>query len=277
MTLPSGGYEEVIVVGTEPGNRLGTAWNLVEGDAHSVLQSDAIFIDRTELARLEYPEVGEVREIAGRRARVAGMTQGIKGFLVFPYVFTTYDRAAAYLKKRPEACSYFLVQLEDGADAKQVCAAIRERIPEMDAFPREEYSRISIRYWMTRTGLGISFGAATLLGLLVGMVMVAQTLYTLVLDRLTEFGALKAMGATDRQIFFVLLVQGTATALVGAFLGLIVTFTIQRAFSTPHAPIVIPWQLALGSCALVLCICAAASLLPCLRIRKLDPMMVLQG
>jgi putative ABC transport system permease protein len=276
-TLPSGGYAEVVVVGVEPQSRLGNPWNLVRGSPESLLETNGIIVDQTEADKLEQPTLGSLREISGRRARVVGMTHGIMGFLVFPYVFTTYDRAAAYLHKPPDRCSYFLVEVDPDADAREVCAAIRDRVPEIDAYPRDEYSWVSINFWMTRTGLGISFGAATLLGLLVGMVMVAQTLYALVLDRLTEFGTLKAIGATERQIYAVLLVQAFVMAAVGWFVGLGLTWAIQHFYSTPRAPIVIPWPLSLGSGLLVLCICVISSLLPYLRIRKLDPMIVLQG
>jgi len=112
---------------------------------------------------------------------------------------------------------------------------------------------------------------------LVGMVMVAQTLYALVLDRLTEYGTLKAIGATECQIYTVLLVQAVVMATIGSLVGLALAGGIQHMYSTPRAPIVIPWQLSLGSCFLVLSICVFSSLLPYLRIRKLDPMIVLQG
>jgi len=277
MTLPSGGFEQVLVVGVDRASLLGNAWNLVKGRPQAILRPQGVILDECEVAKLEYPQMGEIRELGGRRSRIVGMTHGILGFLVTPYVFTTYERAAEYTKKSTDMCSYFLVELEPGADAKQVCAAIRRRSPELDAFPKNTYSWISVNYWMTRTGLGISFGAATLLGLLVGMIIVAQTLYAMVLDRLGEFGTLKAIGATERQICLILLAQAVLMAAVGSLIGLAVVAAIQHFFSTPWALIVIPWWLSLSSCALVLLICLVASLLPYLRIRKVDPMMVLQS
>jgi len=277
MTLPSGGFEQVLVVGVDRASLLGNAWNLVKGRPEAILQPHGVILDECELAKLEYPKVGEIRELGGRRCRIVAMTHGILGFLVTPYVFTTYERAAEYTKKPPDMCSYFLVKLEPCADAEQVCAAIRRRAPELDAFPKNTYSWISVNYWMTRTGLGISFGAATLLGLLVGMIIVAQTLYAMVLDRLEEFGTLKAIGATERQVCSILLVQALVMAVVGSLIGLVVVAAIQHFCSTPWALIVIPWWLSLSSSVLVLLICLIASLLPYLRIRKVDPMMVLQS
>ena len=276
-TLPSGGFELVVVVGSDRESLLGNAWNVVRGRPGAILKPHGVIIDEYDCEKLEYPEMGEIREVGGRRARVVGFSRGIKSFLVTPYVFTTYERAAAYLRKDPGVCSYYLVQLEPGASADEVCASIRQRVPELEAFPRHVYSSISANYWLTRSGLGISFGAATLIGLFVGLVIVAQTLYALVLDRLTEFGALKAMGATEHQIYRILFLQATVMAVVGALIGLALVALIQHFYSTPVALISVPWWLSLGSCALVLVICLIASLLPYLRIRKIDPVMVMQS
>jgi putative ABC transport system permease protein len=276
-TLPSGGFELVVVVGADRESLLGNAWNVVQGRPEAILQPHGVILDEYDREMLEYPKMGEIREVGGLRARVVGFSRGIKSFLVTPYVFTTYERAAAYLGKNPNFCSYYLVQLQPGAEAEEVCARIRQRVPELDAFPRHEYSRITANYWLTRSGLGISFGAATLIGLFVGFVMVAQTLYALVLDRLTEFGTLKAIGATERQILRILFLQATVMAVIGSLVGLVLVAAIQHFFSTPVALIFIPRWLSLGSCALVLVICLIASSLPYLRIRKVDPLIVLQS
>lgn len=277
MTLPRGGFETVLIVGVERASRLGEAWNVVEGRPHSIVQNDGIIVDVCEGDKLDYPQVGELREVGRRRARVVAQTEGVMNFLVTPYVFTTYERALKFLNRSADRCSYILVQLEPGADAQAVCAGIKQRLPEVEAFPKSTYSRISVNFWMTRTGLGISFGAATLLGLFVGLVIVAQTLYALVLDRLPEYGTLKAMGATEGQVFSLLVTQALSMATVGSALGLAMVALMQQRFTTPKAPIVVPWWLSLGSCALVLLICLVSALLPYIRVRKVDPVMVLQG
>jgi ABC-type antimicrobial peptide transport system permease subunit len=65
-------------------------------------------------------------------------------------------------------------------------------------------------------------------------------------------------------------------AVIGTIIGLAIASGIQVLFSTPRAPIVIPWWLSSGSGALVMLICLVSSLLPYQRIRHVDPMMVLQ-
>jgi putative ABC transport system permease protein len=276
MTLPSGGFESVVVIGSDRGSLLGHAWNLRQGRRDSVLETDGIVVDECELEKLEHPKLREIREIGGRRARIVGFSSGITGFLIAPYVFTTLDRASAYIRSPGGTCSYFLVRLQKSADTAAVCQQIKQRVPELDAFPRDAYSRMSVDFWMRRTGLGISFGAATMLGLVVGLVMVAQTLYASVLDRITEFATLKALGASERQVYRILFVQSITMATVGSLVGLMLVAGIQELFSTPFAPIRVSWWLALGSFALVLAICLLSSIVPYARIRKVDPMLVLQ-
>jgi putative ABC transport system permease protein len=277
MTLPGGGFEGVAVVGVDRHSQLGKAWSLHEGPVDALARTDGIVVDDSEDFKLANPQLGDVREIGNRRARVVGKSHGIMGFQVAPYVFTSYEQAALYLNKSPNYSSYILVELEPGANIEEVCAAIRERVPDVDALPSQTYGRECVNFWMTRTGLGISFGAATLLGVLVGLVMVAQTLYAMVLDRLVEFGTLKAIGATERQIFAILLIQAIVMAIVGSLIGLQIVTLIQGFFTSPNAPIVIPLWLSLSSCGLVLVICLVSSLIPYLRVRKVDPLVVLQS
>ena len=277
MTLPSGGFEGTTVVGVERASMLGNAWNITRGDAANLYENDGIIIDDCDDDKLEYPQVGEVRELGGKKARVVAKSYGITGFLVTPYVFTTLERAQRYLRKPPATCSYFLVKVDSSADTQQICDAIADRLPEVTVLTRRQYSAVSINYWLTRTGLGISFGAAALLGLIIGLVIVGQTLYALVLDRLPEFGTLKAIGARDSQIYTILFLQAMLLAIFGSMLGLATVFAVKHFLSSPRSPIDVPYWLSLGSFGLVLIICLLSSLLPYLKIRQVDPISALQG
>jgi putative ABC transport system permease protein len=130
---------------------------------------------------------------------------------------------------------------------------------------------------MSRTGIGLSFGVATLLGLLVGLVMVGQTLYAMVLDRISEFATLKAIGSTEREIVLLLGAQSSFVAVAGIAIGLVLTMIIRATLSTPKATIEIPILLYMVSAFLVFAICLGASALPYLRVRRVDPHTVLQG
>jgi len=277
MTLPSGGFESVVVVGVEEQAHLGRPWNLDSGQWGTVRRSHGVVVDAFDAPKLEEPEIGELREIGQIRVRIADRSRGILGFLVAPYIFTTFPRAATLLHRDPRYCSYFLVETEPGRDPWAVCRAIEQNLPEVDAYPASEYSRISCDFWMRRTGIGLSFGAAIVLGLIVGLVMVGQTLHSMVLDRKAEFAALKAMGCSEWQLLSILITQAMFLALVGSLIGILNVAVAQYYFSTPRAPIETPLWLTAGSVGLVCVICMLAAVLPYLRLRQIDPLFVLQG
>ncbi len=276
MTLPDGGFEYVLVVGCEAASLRRDAPSTLGADQEEILRPDGILVDVYDSAKIGNPQLGDIREIGHRRARVVGFTDGVLGFLVTPYVFTTIDRAAEYLGRSSNDASYFLVHVADGASPQEVCRQIRERLPDLEAYTRDQYAAISIAYWMQRTGLGISFGAATALGLVVGLIIVGQTLYASVLDRLTDFGTLKAIGAYERQVQSVILHQRWASWLSARCSGCCACWPCKRRSAHP-APINIPWFVSLGSCLVVTVVCLVSSLLPYLRIRSIDPATVLQS
>ena len=278
-TMPDGNFENVVVVGSEPGSLLGNAWVMDHGDPRAVRHPDGILIDVCDAARLGNPRVGDVREINGQRARIVGMTRGIVSFTTNPYVFTTLERARhRYASGVPdEGCSYFLVKAKPGVDPRELSRRIRARVPNLDAYDRQTYSWMCMEFWLTRTGIGISFGLAAVLGLLVGLAVVAQTLYASVNERIKEFGTLKALGADHSSIARFLLVQALATAFLGSVFGLACALFIGRVMSTPRATVMLTYQVAAGSVALVVVVCLIAAWLPYWRIRRIDPASVLRN
>ena len=107
--------------------------------------------------------------------------------------------------------------------------------------------------------------------------MVGQTLYAMVLDRISEYATLKAIGATEREIITLLTLQSATIAIVGICLGTVLSFLIGLLLSTPRTTITIPAMLYVGSGLLVFTICLLAAGLPYLRVRSVDAHTVLQG
>ena len=277
ISLPDGGFEQVAVVGVTNGSELGKAYAIVEGPQDALAAVDGVIVDQCDNEKLHGIKIGDLREIGGNQVRIAGKCNGVLSFLVTPYIFTTFPESARITNADPAGTSYILVKIRNGHDIQQVCKALRQRLPEAEVMLSQEYAETSINFWMTRTGIGLSFGAATLMGLLVGLVMVAQTLYAMVLDRIGEFATLKAIGSSEWEIVILLFVQATLIAVVGIVIGTVLSFLGERFLSTPQAEITIPFKLYLISGLLVLAICWFASALPYLRVRRVSPHSVLQG
>lgn len=276
-TLGDGGYEDVWIVGSEPGTMRGSAWAFAAGNLDDLRRPHAISVDTVDARKLGFPQIGDRIEINGHRARVASLTCGITGFVTTPYIFATLDNAREFSGISEDYCSYLLVKAAPGTNLETLRAELRRLLPDADVYLPAELARISQDYWMRRTGIGASFGAATFLGLVVGLVMVAQSLYALALDHLGDFATLKAIGAADRQVFGIIVVQALAIAATGAVIGLGIVACIQNFWSSPIAPIEIPVALQGTGVGFVVLLCLAASLLPYFRVRKVDSATVLQG
>jgi putative ABC transport system permease protein len=274
--LDDGSYENAWLIGFDPASGLGGGWSFTAGGRDELRRPDAVSIDELDAQKFGGLRVGDVFEIRGQRARVSAMTRGILPFTTTPYLFMTLDNARRYAAIPDGYCSYFLIKASPGADLDSLCARVREQVPQMDVYPAAEFSRLSRNYWMKRTGIGISFGASTLLGVLVGLVMVAQSLYALALDHISDFATLKALGAENRTIYRLVVVQALAVAGAGATIGGAMVLLIRHFWSNPLAPIHIPGVLLFGSIGLVFVICLSASLLPFQRVRGIDPVIVLQ-
>jgi len=277
INLPEGKFETVVVVGVDLDSKIEQPYQVVEGPIDALRQPNSIVVDQCDKDKLMDPKIGELREIGGQRVRITGKCHGVLSFLVAPYIFTDHRTSALMTGDDPNTTSYFLVKVKPGADIGEVCDTLRQRLPEAEVMTREEYAYESVNFWMTRTGIGLSFGAATVMGLLVGLLMVAQSLYAMILDRLHEFATLKAIGSTDKELLFVLTIQATIVAFVGIAAGVIISLAISGLFSTPRSTITIPIYLYFVSAGLVLVICWFSAIVPYWRVRQIDPHLALQG
>ncbi len=279
FAMPDGRHERVVLVGTDAAGLLGNAWSMAAGNSQAVRQPDGILIDACELDKLGRPQVGDLCELNGRRARIAGLTDGIVSFTTCPYVFTTLEQARtkySIIGIPPGYCSYILVKAKPGTDLPDLIARIQKRVPELDIRTKSDYAQRSRKYWQVRTGIGLSFGLAAVLGLLVGLVIVAQTLYASVNERLTEFATLRALGTGDGPIARFLLAQALGHAGLGSGFGIVLSQLIGRVLSTPRAPVLLSVSVMAGSVVLVTVVCMVAAWLPYRCIRGLDPASVLR-
>jgi putative ABC transport system permease protein len=277
--MRDGRFVAVIVVGCDPTSQLGNAWAMAKGSRpEDIQQPDSIIVDLQEAHKLGDCRIGDALELNGQRARIAGMTDGIVTFAAVPYAFTTLERARRYGTGQapPGACSYFLVKARPGTDVAALAARIQEQVPHLLVLDRSSYSQKTRAFWMVETGVGLAFGMTALLGILIGLGVVAHTMYATVNDRLAEYATLKALGADDRCVARFLVAQAMSNAVLGSVLGLLISAVVVLAISSPRATVAMPWWVSALSVAVALLVCLGAAALPYLRLRRLDPASVLR-
>ena len=283
--LPTGGNANCQVIGFDPKGTLAAPLNMEKGRLDDIVNQDAVIIDEGERPKLGNPKIGDFVEIMQKRARVAGFTRGMRSFTTTPYVFTSLDRSRIYSwisSGTPEVhigteTVYFLVKVAPGADVETVRRAIESSVADVEAHTRESLSWRTRRYWLVETGVGLGFLAAAFLGLLVGGVIVSQTLYAMTVEKLSEYGVLKALGATMGEISRVVLAQGLICGAAGLAMGLLASFALSVAAESAGATVVIPWPLAIGVTLLTAILCSGAAMVSIARLRKVDPAMVFRA
>ncbi len=274
---PNGHQESVQIVGFNPDSALGRPWNLVEGHVEDLKAPDAVVVDEIYKKKLGVTRIGELFEVGGHRARVVGFTRGIRAFTTSPYVFTTFKRAQDYTSTPEDETTYILVKAAPGADLAQVRHDILGEVRSIEVFTGPQFSRMTQVYWMFTTGAGVAVLLAALLGLVVGFVVVAQTIYATTVDHLKEFGTLKAMGAPNSYVYRVIIKQAAISAVIGYVLGMIVSMFVVHASQKGGAAILLPVPMAVGMFFLTLLMCVGAALVSINKVTRLDPAMVFRG
>ncbi len=272
-----GRQESVQIVGFDPDQTLGGPWNVVEGRIADLKMDDNVFIDELYEEKLGVERIGDVFEIRGHRARVAGFTRGIRSFTTSPYVFTSFKNAQNYATIPEDQTVFILVT----ADAATSIATVRDRlgarIKDVDVVTTSRFSTMTRVYWMFTTGAGVAVLLAAVLGLVVGVVVVAQTIYATTMDHLREYGTLKAMGATNRYLYRVIVQQAAISAVAGYALAMVVSWFVVRGSAKGGAAILLPWPVALGMLGVTIVMCTAAALVSINKVTRLDPATVFKS
>lgn len=268
---PSGGSTRVVVVGIDAEDGGLEPWSLIEGSWQDIKGPDAIAVDKTYLEELDIKGVGDSAQIGVGRVRVRALTDGIRSFTQSPYVFTTLSRARKLIGAPSELTTFFLVQLQPGVDALAVRKELSSRLESAEVLTKQEFRDRSLTQWLFRTGAGVALIGGALLGILVGTVIVAQTLYSSTKDHLNEFATLRALGSSSGYIHQVILAQAGLSAVIGYILGMLLSFGVLILSKSSPLPLVMTPALAASLFALTLFMCAISAISAIVKVTKIDP------
>jgi putative ABC transport system permease protein len=268
---PDGRSEIVIVVGFDIDSGVGGPWNVLAGSIEDLRGPDGIMLDRIYADKLGIHAIGQTVEIAAKRARIVGFTDGIRAFTQSPYIFTSFKNAQQYAGFDGAQTNYFLVRAAPGADHGAVERALRDSLPVVDVWSAKTFASMTARYWLLTTGAGLAMLVGAGLGVVVGIAIVAQTLYAATVERLAEYATLVAMGAPNRYLNQIVLRQGLISGILGYAIGIAAAALVVRSAADSTASLVLPWQLALGVGGVALTMCSVAALLAIHKIKTIDP------
>jgi len=267
---PEGGSTRVVVVGSDAEDGGLEPFNLVSGSWEDIKAPEAIAVDKSYFNELGVDGIGDTAQVANGRVRVRALTDGVRSFTQSPYVYTTLNRARA-LFGDTDGVTFYLVQLQPGANVEQVQKDLETRLEGAEVLTQAEFRDRSLKQWLFRTGAGVALIGGALLGSLVGTVIVAQTLYSSTKDHLSEFATLRALGSSSGYIHKVILAQAGISAVVGYLLGISIALTILVLSRNTALPMVMTPGLAFWLFTLTVGMCAISALSAIVKVTKIDP------
>lgn len=271
---PRGGSTAALLVGSEISRGSSLPWNITQGSATALGAPSAVAIDSTYFDELGIGKLGDRAEVNNMEVTVNAVTQGIRSFTTLPYVFATLATARTMLAASPDQASYTLVNAAPGASIETLRAALASRLPDAEILTSAEFRKRSLDYWLFETGAGAALIAGAALGIIVGMVIVAQTLYASTKDHLNEFATLRALGASAGYINKVILIQAVLSALIGYVLGMVLSMALIWASQGSTLLIVMTPGLAAMLFGLTVGMCVLAALCAIFKVIRIDPAVV---
>jgi putative ABC transport system permease protein len=278
--LEEGTYEQMILLGLDDATLVGAPQGVFMGSIADLRKPDAVIIDDAGYKRIwpgEPFRLGRVFEMNDHRAVVVGITKASRTFQSFPILYTRYSQAVRFAPPERKVLSFVLASPEPGLEATEVCRRI-EAQTGLQALPRDTFLWKTIRYYLEKTGIPVNFGITVLLGFFVGTAIAGQTFYLFTVENIRQFGALKAMGASNWTILLMVLSQALNVGVVGYGVGV----GLAAAFGwwsgqTTRLSFFMPWQVLALTAAAVFVIVLVASVLSIRKVLVLDPAVVFRG
>ena len=218
---PNGDRTLVMLIGVESGYR-GRLPVVADVAAARGLSDSALVIDATDAGTLGFDGTLQTAQIASRRGYFVGETSGFASFLGSPLVFSDYIDAHRFLRMERTQASFILLHVASGSDPTAVRDVLRSRLTDVDIWTTNEFSWQSRIFWLVQTGAGGALTVAAVLGFGIGLVLVAQTIYSITAENIEEYATMKAMGASNGDVQIVVLLQSLICGILGGLFGLLI-------------------------------------------------------
>lgn len=272
VKLSDGTFQSVTVLGLDDTTLFGRP-RLLEGRIEDIYAENGfVVVKDTEFRKLGNPRIGTEFQVNDNRGVIVGIAKVTSGGLFgMPTLYTTYARALQYLPNPRFTISYVLVEPKSPGDIPR----IKQQVQALGylALTKEEFvDRISA-FYKYQTGVGTNILIMTVMSFIVGLSISAQTFYTFVLENLDRFGALKAIGATSRDLVAMILFQTGFTALTGYGLGIglcALLITAAKLRLPNYAAMITFWNLGVAF-VMVVVIAAVSSYMGIRRVLRIEP------
>ncbi|MEZ4666495.1 MAG: ABC transporter permease [Anaerolineae bacterium] len=186
------------------------------------------------------------------------------------YVFISRSAAEKTLQL-PGIASYYALRLPPETNLKIVSTAIEGQFPNVEVFTPNQKTDDSVKIVATvlDTPINLMLG----ISIVIGIAVMGLTAYTTIVDRMREYGVLKAVGASRAWLNRLVITETFYQAGLGFTAGAIFSYVAAQVimYLFPQFIIVIRPETLVSTGILALVMSVLAALLPIRRLGAVDP------
>lgn len=252
---------------------LALAGTLGAEERSRLAEPDTVLIDAADMNKLDVAP-GDTAEINGRRVRIVGLTNGLRGLggvNVIASVATTraLDPAAAPKGR----VGYVLARFdtpENVAAATKALNLVGKRAG-FEAMQADAFADRSTLYWLAESGAGIAFIFGSIVAVAVAVIITSQTLTAAVVGSIREYAALRALGFSMGSLRAIVLEQSAWVGVAGLAAAGVMTLLLAAVARTQGVPIVLSLPMMAGAGILIILVALGSGAWALRRVGKADP------
>ncbi len=248
-----------------------------QGDITSLANDGAVSAEHFDASVFNHSvNVGTPIEINGKSAMIRVQTKNARGF-AGSFFYTTISRARYFADFPENKVSAVAVSVTPRSDLDSVCTSINTSIYGVRAWRSDELKNSTVSFITITSNIGVSIGSLVVFAVISGFFIIGLTLYSSALDRMRDYGTLKAIGATNGYVRRLILTQALIFAVVGYVIAiaLLEGFRVgvsQAGLTISYTPVILG-----GLFLITLFISVGGSLFAIRKVTSLEPASVFRG
>ncbi len=244
---------------------------IVSGNLHELALGNAMSAELFDSKNYGVElSLNQPMEINDKQAVIKLLTKNVQSFGAY-YMFTNISNARFYGGFPSDKLSIIVVKVKEGADAAAVANRINSTFYGVKAWNAEVLAKSTVSEILTTSNMGVSFGSLILFAIVSGFFIIGLTLYSSALDRLVDYGTLKAIGATNGFVSRLIFTQSLLFALIGLGIALLLLLLFKNAVAGAGLVIELDVPLILILLGISLFMSIGGSVFAVLKISKLEP------
>lgn len=209
-------------------------------------------------------------EINGKSAKVSVITKNAQAFGA-SFMYSNLENARFFGNFPTNKVSLIIGKLNAQGDKETVINMINNNFPNLRAWDANKLKSSTVKEILISSNMGMSFGTLVVFAMISGFFIIGLTLYSSALDRIKDYGTLKAIGAKNKFVNRLIIAQAFLYATIGYVLAMLLIYGFKFGVEKSGLNINVSLPFALFLLFVTMIISIGGSLFAVRKISKLEP------